>query len=949
MGLRNLDKVNQLAAETRRKSFSDLSQSIPKTVNLTAESLEGTPLQDFDCEVTVSTNVLSNLQGNAAEVRTNIETALVQGSSIIGDGTDGETFGGFVKSIGNEASRYDVGVCKLEGDFGLEGNGSGQNVVAYCSGAPQAIELTRLKVIKDVNERNESWKTFLDNLPDVLGAPSGGFLGTLLKVVGVIGAAGTLLPQISPLQGLTDKLTTLKDNILRDTGIQGVIDDIKGAYNDAMEHINGAIEGVTTSFNEVVKDTLGEVDNGINGLSQSLSDEAGNAANSISSATAAGTSRAIQDLNPSTVIQDISGNQIAFGLNGQQLTAQQIATLNPSTVIKDISGNVINTTNLGAGMRQRFSLGGIISDLAEAATGVLTAEVKRLTSFNIPDIQTANIVNRLVQGGTKRVNAVANMTILDGNVTTLLNKFEPLTGAGSFTEDGIDAEEVLKRIEEAGKKSGATAAQIKEVQDAFRNKLKEVSENDFFTNQLESIISEVAVQPPVAEFKQIDKYSYIGSVEELEKEFFERVMRSGRNVDSTIIHATETFTNKNIGAEEIEDFAAELGQEELGEIGYHYVIRRDGRLQRGRSVEQEGDHAPYNFNKTSIGLVMVGGINRASTESLNFTNSSASFTRAQYDTLELFLKTFYNHLPGGEVYGHNELKSLFSTDTDGEEEPLDEQEFLDPFFDVSEYIYSLFGKVNRKQVEDQKLDDWEEGVIEGLLISQTATLEDGTDIIAEFPDDSQNELDFASRQTPSGRFAARQRSLSRLAQGLPVPLPTIERPSNGEFVVEYVYQSSNGRNVDPSEFRGLGKGIPGKLLQIANFIGSDLRVTSGFRTEAQNIAVGGVPNSNHIDGVAVDFQIMAFEKIDPLAHATRNKKSITKFYHDERAHEKLYLLVQKARELKFKGIHLYTNFVHLDMATEECGNSGVSAHSNRPLGDFLRSEGYVSWRLGNDK
>lgn len=899
MGLRNLDKINQLVAETRKKSFSDLSQSIPKTVNLTSESLEGTPLQDFDCEVTVSTNVLSNLQGNASEIRTNIETALVQGSSIIGDGTDGETFGGFVKSIGNEASRYDVGICKLEGDFGLEGNGSGQNIVAYSSGAPQAIELTRLKVIKDVNERNESWKTFLDNLPDVLGAPSGGFLGTLLKVVGVIGAAGVLLPQISPLQGLTDKLNTLKDNILRETGIQGVIDDIKGAYNDAMEHINGAIEGVTNSFNQVVEDTLGEVDNGINGLSQSLTNEAGNAANSISSATA---------------------NGISVNLN------------------TNIAGQAVDVN--------QFSLGGLVSDLAETATGVLTAEVKRLTSFNIPDIQTANIVNRLVQGGTKRINAVATMTILDGNVTSLLNKFEPLTGAGSFTEDGIDAEEVLKRIEEAGKKSGATAAQIKEVQDAFRKKLKEVSENEFFTNQLESIISEFAVQPPVAEFKKIDKYSYIGSVEELEKEFFERVMRSGRNVDSTIIHATETFTNKNIGAEEIDDFAVQLGEEE---IGYHYVIRRDGRLQRGRSVEQEGDHAPYNFNKTSIGLVMVGGINRASTESLDVPKSSASFTRAQYDTLELFLKTFYNHLPGGEVYGHNELKSLFSTDTDGEEEALDEQDFLDPFFDVSEYIYSLFGKVNRKQVEDQKLDDWEEGVIEGLLISQTATLEDGTDIIAEFPDDSQNELDFASRQTPSGRFASRQRGLARVAEGLPVPVPTIERPSNGEFVVEYAYQRSNGRNVDPSEFRGLGKDIPGKLLQIANYIGSDLRVTSGFRTEAQNRAIRGATNSNHLDGTAVDFQIMAFEKIDPLAHATRNKKSITKFYHDERAHEKLYLLVQKALELQFVGIHLYTNFVHLDMATVQCGNSGVSAHANRPLGDLLRDNGYTSWRLGNAK
>ena len=77
----------------------------------------------------MSTNVLSNLQGNAAEVRTNIETALVQGSSIIGDGTDGETFGGFVEAKSNSFGHQKM-YAKVEAftNFRHAGVANGTNI-----------------------------------------------------------------------------------------------------------------------------------------------------------------------------------------------------------------------------------------------------------------------------------------------------------------------------------------------------------------------------------------------------------------------------------------------------------------------------------------------------------------------------------------------------------------------------------------------------------------------------------------------------------------------------------------------------------------------------------------------------------------------------------------------------------------------------------------------------
>ena len=170
-------------------------------------------------------------------------------------------------------------------------------------------------------------------------------------------------------------------------------------------------------------------------------------------------------------------------------------------------------------------------------------------------------------------------------------------------------------------------------------------------------------------------FPYISSTAELQAEI--AIIEKSRTVDKVIVHWTETHTNKNIGSEEINEWHLKAG---LDGIGYHYVCRRDGSLQRGRPISLDGQHTPDNDNGT-IGFVFVGGIN-APTGTPNEENflSSQSLTRSQINTFDHFCRTLYNVYPGIKIFGHNEV----------DETGLN----VDPGFDVSDYVLTRFGKTN---------------------------------------------------------------------------------------------------------------------------------------------------------------------------------------------------------------------------------------------------------------
>lgn len=112
-----------------------------------------------------------------------------------------------------------------------------------------------------------------------------------------------------------------------------------------------------------------------------------------------------------------------------------------------------------------------------------------------------------------------------------------------------------------------------------------------------------------------------------------------------IIHCSATTPTMDIGAAWIDA----LHRKEKGyeKIGYHFVIRRDGVIESGRSLDEVGAHtAGYNTN--SIGICMVGGINKQG-------KAETNYTPEQWEVLRMLVKDLNSKFPTATIHGHNEF------------------------------------------------------------------------------------------------------------------------------------------------------------------------------------------------------------------------------------------------------------------------------------------------------
>jgi N-acetylmuramoyl-L-alanine amidase len=170
------------------------------------------------------------------------------------------------------------------------------------------------------------------------------------------------------------------------------------------------------------------------------------------------------------------------------------------------------------------------------------------------------------------------------------------------------------------------------------------------------------------------KFTRVGGEQQLEADF----RSATREITEAVVHWSATYIDQDIGSQEIHGWHREQG---FTGIGYHYVIRRDGTIEKGRPLQYEGAHADANgHNKYSMGICLVGGYTVPSNIGLNQPpQGPESLTAEQMTTLRLMLNTFYKVWPGGQVWGHN--------DTD----PGNKS---DPGFNVSTYIRQNFNKEN---------------------------------------------------------------------------------------------------------------------------------------------------------------------------------------------------------------------------------------------------------------
>jgi len=102
----------------------------------------------------------------------------------------------------------------------------------------------------------------------------------------------------------------------------------------------------------------------------------------------------------------------------------------------------------------------------------------------------------------------------------------------------------------------------------------------------------------------------------------------------------------DIGADEIRLWHLARG---WSDIGYHDVIRRNGRAEQGRPVERTGAHVAGQ-NTGSIGICLVGGIDERG-------KPDANFTRAQFITLRRLLRFYKAQHKNVTIHGHNEFSN----------------------------------------------------------------------------------------------------------------------------------------------------------------------------------------------------------------------------------------------------------------------------------------------------
>ncbi|MEZ8605428.1 N-acetylmuramoyl-L-alanine amidase [Vibrio splendidus] len=118
--------------------------------------------------------------------------------------------------------------------------------------------------------------------------------------------------------------------------------------------------------------------------------------------------------------------------------------------------------------------------------------------------------------------------------------------------------------------------------------------------------------------------------------------------DWITVHCSATPPNMNIGVKEIQRWHKQRGWRD---IGYHWVITRDGELQVGRPMDQMGAHVK-GYNRHNIGVCLIGGYN-------NHLEPQDNFTLAQRKTLFKFIGELQDkfEITDDKVLGHNQWNS----------------------------------------------------------------------------------------------------------------------------------------------------------------------------------------------------------------------------------------------------------------------------------------------------
>lgn len=118
-----------------------------------------------------------------------------------------------------------------------------------------------------------------------------------------------------------------------------------------------------------------------------------------------------------------------------------------------------------------------------------------------------------------------------------------------------------------------------------------------------------------------------------------------RKINKIIVHCTATAEGKDYSVETIRKWHLKRGWRD---IGYHFLVQRDGTVDEGRPIEQSGAHTK-GHNWDSIGISYVGGV-EAKKKDGKWIAKDTRTDEQKEALLDLICQLHDTY--GGVVYGH---------------------------------------------------------------------------------------------------------------------------------------------------------------------------------------------------------------------------------------------------------------------------------------------------------
>lgn len=131
-----------------------------------------------------------------------------------------------------------------------------------------------------------------------------------------------------------------------------------------------------------------------------------------------------------------------------------------------------------------------------------------------------------------------------------------------------------------------------------------------------------------------------------------------RNVNEIILHCSATKEGMDFNINDIRRWHVNGNGWE--DVGYHYIIKLDGEIQKGRDIEKVGAHCKGR-NKHSIGICYIGGLDGDG-------KPKDTRTDKQKASMYMLIERLRNRFGNIPVYGHNKFANKSCPCFDAEKE-----------------------------------------------------------------------------------------------------------------------------------------------------------------------------------------------------------------------------------------------------------------------------------------